>query len=140
MLVWHQLELAVLKETMPHLYDIAMISKQVFLDTESLKKKFSDAPSAELMHNVHVYEEGGKEMVEMGERFRLYPCWGGFMSKRVDTTKPLLGEYGWIGQACEFLCNRQNHARRDRRGLFSIHKKFGLLNRRPKKVSIFNFD
>jgi hypothetical protein len=43
--------------------------------------------------------------------------------------------YGWIGQACEFLCNRQNHARRDRRGLFSIHTKYGLLNRRPKKVS-----
>jgi hypothetical protein len=48
--------------------------------------------------------------------------------------------YGWIGQAYEFLCNRQNHAHRDRRGLFSIHKKYGLLNRHPKKVSFFNFD
>jgi hypothetical protein len=45
--------------------------------------------------------------------------------------------YGWIGLACEFLCNRQNHARRDRRVLFSIHTKYGLLDRRPKK---FSFD
>jgi hypothetical protein len=43
--------------------------------------------------------------------------------------------YGWIGQACEFLCNRQNHVHRDRRGLFFIHKIYGLLNRHPKKVS-----
>jgi hypothetical protein len=48
--------------------------------------------------------------------------------------------YGWIGYASQFLCNRQNHAHRDRRGLFSIHTKYGLLNRRPKKVSLFNFD
>jgi hypothetical protein len=33
-----------------------------------------------------------------------------------------------------------NHDHRDRRGLFSIHKKYGLLNRHPKKVSFFNFD
>jgi hypothetical protein len=35
-----------------------------------------------------------------------------------------------IGQACEILCNRQNHARRGRRGLFSIHTKYGPLDRR----------
>ena len=38
-----------------------------------------------------------------------------------------------------FAINRQNHARRDRRG-FSINTKCGLSNRRPKKVSILNFD
>jgi hypothetical protein len=48
--------------------------------------------------------------------------------------------YGWIGQAWEFLCNRQNQAHRDRRGLFSIHTKYGLLNRRPKNISFFGFD
>jgi hypothetical protein len=49
-------------------------------------------------------------------------------------------KYGWIGQACEFLCNRQNHAHRNRRDLFSIHTKYGNLNRRPKKVSFFDFN
>ena len=48
--------------------------------------------------------------------------------------------YGWPGHKILFLCNRLNHARCDRRGLFSIHTKYGLLNRRPTKVSFFNFD
>jgi hypothetical protein len=48
--------------------------------------------------------------------------------------------YGWIGHERDFLCTRQNLAHRDRRGLFSIHKKYGLLNRRPKKDSFFYFD
>jgi hypothetical protein len=30
---------------------------------------------------------------------------------------------------------RRDHAHRDRRGLFSIHTKYGLLNRLPTKVS-----
>jgi hypothetical protein len=47
---------------------------------------------------------------------------------------------GWIGHASQFLCNRQNHAHRDRRGLFSIHTKHGLLNRRPKKVFVWGGD
>ena len=48
--------------------------------------------------------------------------------------------YGWIGHPLDFLCICQNHDHRDRRGLFSIHKKYGLLNRHPKKVSFFDFD
>jgi hypothetical protein len=48
--------------------------------------------------------------------------------------------YGWIGHLLDFLCTRQILAHRDRRGLFSIHTQYGLLNRRPKQVSFFNFD
>jgi hypothetical protein len=58
----------------------------------------------------------------------------------MEVSKNKLPFCGWIGRASQFLCNRQNHARRDRRGLFSIHTKHGLLNRRPKKASVFNFD
>jgi hypothetical protein len=43
-----------------------------------------------------------------------------------------LSFYGWIGHERDFLCTRQNLARRDRLGLFSIQK-YGLLNRRPKE-------
>jgi hypothetical protein len=48
------------------------------------------------------------------------------------------GLHGWIGQERgAFLCTRQNLARRDRRGLFSIHKNMGsLLNRRPEKETL----
>jgi hypothetical protein len=35
---------------------------------------------------------------------------------------------------------RRDHAHRDRRGLFSIHTKHGLLNRLPTKVSFSIFD
>jgi hypothetical protein len=35
---------------------------------------------------------------------------------------------------------RCDHAHRDRRGLFSIHTKYGLLNRLPTKVSFSIFD
>jgi hypothetical protein len=35
---------------------------------------------------------------------------------------------------------RRDHAHRDRRGLFSIHTKYGLLNRLPTKVSLSIFD
>ena len=35
---------------------------------------------------------------------------------------------------------RRDHAHRDRRGLFSIHTKYGLLNRLPTKVSFPIFD
>ena len=35
---------------------------------------------------------------------------------------------------------RRDHAHRDRRGLFSIHTKYGLLNRLPTKVSFSIFD
>jgi hypothetical protein len=34
---------------------------------------------------------------------------------------------------------RRDHAHRDRRGLFSIHTKYGLLNRLPTKVSFSIF-
>jgi hypothetical protein len=35
---------------------------------------------------------------------------------------------------------RRDHAHRDRRDLFSIPTKYGLLNRLPKKVSFSIFD
>jgi hypothetical protein len=35
---------------------------------------------------------------------------------------------------------RRDHAHRDRRGLFSIHTKYVLLNRLPTKVSFSIFD
>jgi hypothetical protein len=44
---------------------------------------------------------------------------------------------GWPGHKMQFLCNRLNHARCDRRGLFSIRTKCGLLNRLPIKVMGF---
>ena len=47
--------------------------------------------------------------------------------------------YGWPGHKMQFLCNRLNHARCDRRGLFSIRTKCGLLNRLPTKVMGFKF-
>jgi hypothetical protein len=45
--------------------------------------------------------------------------------------------HGWPGHKMQFLCNRLNHARCDRRGLFSIRTKCGLLNRLPRKVMGF---
>jgi hypothetical protein len=47
--------------------------------------------------------------------------------------------HGWIGQAYEFLRNRQNQAHRDRRGWFSIHAKHGLLDRRRGQLDFFIF-
>jgi hypothetical protein len=48
----------------------------------------------------------------------------------------------WLGWAYLTKKNaaRRDHAHRDRRGLFSIHTKYGLLNCLPTKVSFSIFD
>ena len=46
---------------------------------------------------------------------------------------------GW-GLSDQKSTARRDHAHRDRRGLFSIHTKYGLLNRLPTKVSFSIFD
>jgi hypothetical protein len=45
-----------------------------------------------------------------------------------------------LGLSGQKSAARRDHAHRDRRGLFSIHKKYGLLNRLPTKVSFSIFD
>jgi hypothetical protein len=64
------------------------------------------------------------------------------MAMEIFSKQPGVGNwrYGWIVHERHFLCTRQNLTHRDRRGLFSIHTKYGLLNRRPKEVGFFNFD
>jgi len=51
---------------------------------------------------------------------------------------------GWVGPvqglSDQKSTARRDHAHRDRRGLFSIHTKYGLLNRLPTKVSFSIFD
>jgi hypothetical protein len=46
---------------------------------------------------------------------------------------------GWAGQGAKrffvYSAGRQNFSHRDRRGLFSIHTKYGPLGHCPKKVS-----
>jgi hypothetical protein len=85
-------------------------------DTGKLAKKSGDAPSNELLHNVHCYLEGDKKMVELHvdlltvkERMRLYPWWGGGISKRVDLTKNLVEEYGQDEAAFHQNDERKNH-------------------------------
>ena len=101
---------------MPHLHDLAVISQGVDDDTGKLAKKSGDAPSNELLHNVHCYLEGDKKMVELHvdlltvkERMRLYPWWGGGISKRVDLTKNLVEEYGQDEAAFHQNDERKNH-------------------------------
>jgi hypothetical protein len=50
--------------------------------------------------------------------------------------KPMAG----LGLSDQKSTTRRDHAHRDRRGLFSIHTKYGLLNRLPTKVSFSIFD
>ena len=45
-----------------------------------------------------------------------------------------------LGLSDQKSAARRDHAHRDRRGLFSIHTKYGLLNRLPTKVSFSIFD
>jgi hypothetical protein len=66
-----------------------------------MTKKFAHAPSAELMHAMCACERKGKTMVEfhvdlleVGERQRLCPDWGGGTSQRIDITRPTLEELG----------------------------------------------
>jgi hypothetical protein len=57
-------------------------------------------------------------------------------AQRVPSWAPWLG---WAYLAKKSTA-RRDHAHRDRRGLFSIHTKHGLLNRLPTKVSFSVFD
>jgi hypothetical protein len=95
-LVWHHESLHSLKMRMPHLHDLAVTSQGADDGTGKLAKKSGDAPSNELLHNVHCCLEGEKKMVELHvdlltvkERMRLHPWWGDGTSKRVDLTKNL---------------------------------------------------
>ena len=54
----------------------------------------------------------------------------------VVVTIPMAG----LGLSDQKNAARRDHAHRDRRGLFSIHTKYGLLNRLPTKVSFSIFD
>jgi hypothetical protein len=54
-LVWHHERLDRLQCMMPHMYDLALISKRVDLETNLIEKKLADNVQAELLHNVHVY-------------------------------------------------------------------------------------
>ena len=59
-------------------------------------------PAAELFHNIHLYvRDDGVEMVEhhvdlmdVNERLKLYPFWGGSVSTRFNMDDFLMEEYG----------------------------------------------
>ena len=51
-----------------------------------------------------------------------------------------VGAMAGLGLSGQKSTARRDHAHRDRRGLFSIHTKYGLLNRLPTKVSFSIFD
>jgi hypothetical protein len=115
-LVWHHAALDDLKVQHPHLYDLARIAIAVDAETEELEKKLGDPSSNELLHNVHCYMQGGKQMVELHvdvlpvtERMRLYPFWGGGISKRVDHSKNLVEEHGQDEAAFHQNDERKNH-------------------------------
>jgi hypothetical protein len=56
-MVWHNAHLESLKKEMPHIYDLAQVSKRVDIETNLLTKKLSDNVQAELLHNIHVYSK-----------------------------------------------------------------------------------
>ena len=102
-LVWHHEELTAMEKHRPHLHSMALLSK----DAECALRHVKLMPAAtvnqcvELLHNIHCYELEGKQMVEyhvdfleVGERQRLHPFWGGGVSKRIDMKQHLMEEYG----------------------------------------------
>jgi hypothetical protein len=115
-LVWHKIEMTELRCMHPHLHDVAIISKGVAAETLLVAKRKGHKPSNELLHNMHCYKDGEKEMVEfhvdfleVGERFKLYPFWGGTWSTRADFTKPLVEEAGQDEAAFHQYDERKNH-------------------------------
>jgi hypothetical protein len=116
-LTWHQLSMRDLRREMPHLYDLAQLSKNMIAEQALGKKNLGGKVQAELVHNVHIFSKMGalpcgprlhfthgdlEEMVEVKadewveihvdlldvrQRQELYPFWGGAMSVRCDLTK-----------------------------------------------------
>ncbi len=104
-----------------HLYKIACLARKLDLETDNIEKKYSHGPTTELLHNVHVYEDKSLlpgivtlmvelhvDFLDMKERQRLYPCWGGNYSVRAVTTKNLLEELGQDESAFHQNDEREN--------------------------------
>jgi hypothetical protein len=56
-LAWHQLSMRDLRREMPHLYDLAQLSKNIIAEQALVKKNLGDKVQAELVHDVHVFSK-----------------------------------------------------------------------------------